>query len=56
VQDESKKTQGQNITEQIFNDAEAMRNLVGFFDLALRVHMRTHPEQYRRADDTKDHD
>lgn len=45
-----------NLCEEIFNDPEATRNLVGFFDLALKVHMRIHPELYPSVDNTKKHD
>jgi hypothetical protein len=45
-----------NLCKKIFGDPEATRNLVGFFDLALKVHMRIHPELYQQDGDAKKHD
>ncbi len=40
------KSSAQKLSE-IFNDFESRSNLVGFFDLLLKVDKRIHPENYK---------
>jgi len=50
--EESKiKKESKNVREIV--SFEARQNLLGFFDLLLRIDMRNHPEKYKNNNDSE---